>query len=171
MAELKDVLRGALGLYIESTAKAADAFPGQPVSIHFEAIARAYPGVTLVEVKTEPKLFDTLLVANLPVNQAVIFEKSAKLPNETPYSTPYWLTSAGTTGMYSVADQSLRGLPSTPPPITTKWSLLLVDGVPLEYVTPVAYKREEPAQGEIWEPFAILPPCVGGLFGAGLFHY
>jgi hypothetical protein len=40
-----------------------------------------------------------------------------------------------------------------------RWSFL-VNGVPIEYTTDVAYKVEESAKGEVWKPFDILPPAV-----------
>jgi hypothetical protein len=59
--------------------------------------------------------------------------------------------------MYTVENQALRGVPETPRFAKVRWSIA-VNGVPLEYETDLAWKTGEPAIGEVWRPFEVLPP-------------
>ncbi len=98
---------------------------------------------------------------NLTPNKDFTFEKTVRIPANAPLTAPYWLTEPFAYGMYSVANQELRGLPETPRFASVHWSFT-VNGITLEYDTDVAYKTEESAIGEVWQPFEVLPPVTAG---------
>ena len=156
LAEIKDVIRGCLGIYLEATAAEPIAYPGDAVKIHLEGINRSDLAVTLAAVSIQPALFDTLFALPLAFNQNFKFDKKVQLLFDTPFTGPYWLQTPYSEGMYTVNQQTLRGLPETPRFARVRWSVT-VNGIPLEYDTDVAYKVEEPAIGEVWRPFEILP--------------
>jgi hypothetical protein len=51
--------------------------------------------------------------AALPSNELVAKDLSCKIPENTPYSQPYWLRQRGTLGTFAVDDQKLIGLQKT----------------------------------------------------------
>ncbi|MCC6461649.1 MAG: PIG-L family deacetylase [Saprospiraceae bacterium] len=160
LEEIKDVIRGCMGLYLEATAAEPTATPGDAVKLRLECIFRNAPPageVTLTGVSVLPGVFDTLPAKVLPRNFDWVLNKTVTIPANTPFTSPYWLNDRSTLGMYTVKDQRLRGVPETPRDIKVRWSLS-VNGTPVEFVTDVAYKTEEPAIGEIWRPFDVLPP-------------
>ena len=160
LADLKEVIRGCLGIYLEATAADPTVTPGESVKLRLEAIWRAPLGgseVTLNAISVRPGLFDTLPAKKLEANKGFIVERKINIPQDAGLTAPYWLRTAASNGMYVVENQELRGLPETPRYATVRWSLTL-NGVPLEYETEVAWKTGEPAIGEVWRPFEVLPP-------------
>ncbi|MBK8557049.1 MAG: PIG-L family deacetylase [Lewinellaceae bacterium] len=157
LAEIKEVIRGCLGLYLEATAAERTATPGDAVKLRLEAVNRSDMDVQLAAIMVSSHLFDTIMGVSLQNNRVFEMNQSVVLPQDASYTAPYWLNGQATLGMYSVPNQELRGLPETPRFLNVKWSLT-VNGVPLEYTTDVAYKLEEPARGEVWQPFDVLPP-------------
>ncbi len=159
LAEIKEVIRGCLGIYLEATAATPVVTPGETVKIRLECIARANYPVVLSAVQIRPLLFDTVLAKNLEPNKGLVFETPVRIPADAGITAPYWLQQTFDIGMYHVDDQQLRGLPETPRFAKVRWSIT-VDGRPLEYETEVAYKIDEPAVGEVWRPFEVLPPVT-----------
>jgi LmbE family N-acetylglucosaminyl deacetylase len=157
LAEIKDVIRGCLGLYLEATAAEPTATPGEQVKIRLEAISRAAHNVQLTNVQILPALFDSTLAKKLDPNKGFILERRVKIADAAAFTAPHWLQKTATVGMYSVENQALRGEPETPRYASARWSLT-VNGIPLDYETDVAWKTGEPAVGEVWRPFEVLPP-------------
>ncbi|MFN0174629.1 MAG: PIG-L family deacetylase [Saprospiraceae bacterium] len=157
LAEIKEVIRGCLGLYLEATANEPIATPGDAVKIRLEAISRTAHTVQLAGVEILPSLFDTLPGTALTVNKGWVLEKTVRIAKDAAFTAPFWLQNVSTTGMYSVEKQALRIMPETPRYATVLWRFM-VNGIPLEYETEVAWKTGEPAVGEVWRPFEVLPP-------------
>ncbi|MDX1910901.1 MAG: PIG-L family deacetylase [Saprospiraceae bacterium] len=157
LAEIKEVIRGCLGLYLEATANEPTATPGDAIKIRLEAISRAPYAVQLNSVGITPGLFDSLPNATLIQNKAWVLEKSVRIAPDASFTAPYWLQNPASLGMYAVAEQTLRGAPETPRYATVRWQFT-ISGTPIEYVSEVAWKTGEPAIGEVWRPFEVLPP-------------
>jgi len=157
LAETKDVIRGCLGLYFDATASAPTTSPGQQVKVRLEAINRSALDVQLNALSIRPSLKDTTTAFALINNKGFILNTSITIPENAPYTAPYWLQKAATIGMYNVEDQLLRGVPETPRYATVRW-MLTVQGIPIEYESEIAYKVGESSIGEVWRPFEVLPP-------------
>ncbi len=158
LEEIKTVIRGCLGLYLEATSDDPTATPGDKVKLRLECISRAAGSqVVLTQVSILPGLFDTLSAQALETNKGWVLSKTVAIPENAPFTAPYWLNDAASLGMYHVPKQELRGLPETPRYAKVRWGLT-VNGIPLEYETDVAWKTGEPAIGEVWRPFEVLPP-------------
>jgi LmbE family N-acetylglucosaminyl deacetylase len=160
--EIKEVVRGCLGLYLEATAAETTATPGDPVALRLECIYRgtlpAGGAVALSKLSVLPGIFDTTTTQSLDRNKNWVVNKTVQLPETIGSTAPYWLRQSYSSGMYTVEDQLLRGQPETPRQFKVRWTVT-VNGTPLDYETEVAYKIEEPAIGEVWRPFDILPPA------------
>ncbi len=159
LAAIKSVIRSCLGLYLEATTAESAVAPGESVRIRLEAINRSKLDVQLTGWSIQPGLFDTLPARKLANNQDYTYEKIVKIPANAPFTAPYWLTQPFAYGMYTVDNQSLRGLPETPRFASVHW-VFTVNGIPLDLDTEVAYKTEESAIGEVWQPFQVLPPVT-----------
>lgn len=157
LVEIKEVVRGCLGLYLEATANEPTATPGDAVKIRLELIGRTAHAVELLGVKILPGLFDTLPAATLAANKAWVLEKTVRVAPDAAFTAPYWLQNTSSVGMYTVENQLLRGVPETPRYARVHWSLR-INGVPVDYDTDLAWKTGEPAIGEVWRPFEVLPP-------------
>jgi LmbE family N-acetylglucosaminyl deacetylase len=157
LAEIKDVIRFCTGLFLEATATEVAASPGDKLKMKLEAIQRGITPVILTSVRYEPALFDTTFAFSLLDNKVLNYENTVKIPENTAYTAPYWLQKPYTNGMYTVTEQALRGLPETPRFAKVLWKIN-INGTTIDYETPVVYKTEEPAIGEIYKPFEVLPP-------------
>jgi LmbE family N-acetylglucosaminyl deacetylase len=157
LADIKQVIQWCLGLYLEAVAESPTASPGDAVKLRLEAINRSDWQVQLTGVQVLPALRDSTLAFPLQNNKDLNLAWTVSLPANAPFTGPYWLQQPNNEGMYTVPEQTLRGQPETDRYLKVRWRLS-VNGVPLEYLSEVAYKTEEPAYGELWRPFEILPP-------------
>ncbi len=158
LADIKEVIRGCLGLYLEATAAEPIVSPGETVRLRLEAINRSDLPVVLAGMSVLPGLFDTVPSLALANNKGFVFEKKVQFGEHTAFTAPYWLLAPFDQGMYTVEDQTLRGTPETRRFARVRW-LLTISRIPIEYETDVAYKVEENALGEMWRPFEVLPPA------------
>jgi LmbE family N-acetylglucosaminyl deacetylase len=159
LAQIKEVIKGCLGIYLEAVADNSTGTPGAPVEINLEAIQRAGVKIQLTGISVLPGLFDTTMTFDLANNKDFTYRKKVMIPADAPFTAPFWLQMPGTTGMYNVPDQNLHNMPETPRYAKVRWTFN-IDGTPMEYTTDVAFKTEESARGEVWKPFDVLPPAV-----------
>jgi LmbE family N-acetylglucosaminyl deacetylase len=155
--ELDKIIAACLGLHLEaSTAKEA-VTPGQTASITLEAINRSNIPVTLQEVRF-PISGDSMKIdAALPSNELVKKDLTCRIPENTPYSQPYWLRKPGTLGAFAVDDQKLVGLPENPPAVPVDL-ILQVSGQELRYTVDTKYRTVDTLPSEVPRPLVIVPP-------------
>jgi len=162
LSEIKEIIRGCLGLFMEAIAEDYSATPGQDVTVNVEIINRSNVEVTLQKLAFLPLQKDTAMQQPLAQNEALKFSKKLQLPQTMPFSSAYWLNQPWALGMYTVPDQTLRGLPETPRQFKVKYTLL-VAGKIIEWESDIAFKREDPVKGEIYRPFEVTPPVFGNI--------
>ncbi len=155
--EIKEIIKHCLGLYIEADAINDTASPGENVPITLEVINRSNLEVILNSFTILPSFRDSTLEKELVNNKDYKIKTNVKINANEGYSAPYWLKSKGTDGMYSVKEQSLIGKPETPRPVKVNFTFT-IGGQKLDYIIPVSYKYTDPAKGEIYQPFEVLPP-------------
>src|SRR4030095_14516017 len=156
-AELDQIIAACLGLHVETSTTNETVTPGQTATIKLEAIKRWNLPVTLQEVRFPPWGESMKIDAALPSNELVTKELSCKIPEDTPYSQPYWLRKPGTLGAFAVDDQTLVGLPETPPKLPVE-IVLQVNGQELRYVVDTKYRMVDPVAGELRRPLFMEPP-------------
>jgi LmbE family N-acetylglucosaminyl deacetylase len=157
-AELDKILAACLGLHVEAST-ATEAFsPGQTATIKLEAINRSNIPVTLQEVRFPNTGDSNKIDAALPSNELVTKDLSCRIPNDAPYSQPYWLRKPGTLGTFAVDDQKLIGLPENPPALPVE-IVLQVNGQELRYLVDTRYRTIDPVAGEVRGPIVIAPPA------------
>jgi LmbE family N-acetylglucosaminyl deacetylase len=156
-AELDEIIAACLGLHVEASTSNETVTPGQTEKIKLEAINRCNLPVTLQEVRF-PLSGDSMKIdAALPSNELVTKELSYKIPEDTPYSQPYWLRKPGTLGAFAVDDQRLIGLPENPPELPIQ-IVLQVNGQELRYTVDTKYRTVDPVAGELRRRLVIAPP-------------
>ncbi|MEM9671497.1 MAG: PIG-L family deacetylase [Bacteroidota bacterium] len=179
--ELDKVLQACLGLYAEVRSGTNvlvrrfrgqrtrpgvaeySAIPGDSVTLNFEVVQRAPEvDVRLKEIKVARIGYDTLINNTLQDNQLVEFSKTVKLPDNLPYTEPYWLQAENDGFTFTVNDQTLIGRDENPSLLEADFSLT-VNGQPLNLTTAVIYKRNDPRKGEMYRPFVIIPPVLVSL--------
>src|SRR5207247_1079819 len=155
--EFDQIIAACLGLHVEASTANEAVTPGQTETIKLEAINRCNIPVTLQEVRF-PLSGDSMKIdAALPSDQLVTKDLSCKIPENTPYSQPYWLRKPGTLGAFAVDDQTLVGLPENPPDLPVE-IVLQVNGQELRYTVDTKHRMVDPVAGELRRPLVIEPP-------------
>ncbi len=154
--EIKEIIYACSGLYLEVTAGQISAVPSENLQLKLEAINRSNADIELSKVRLNPgnseKVFEVKLENNKDWNTNIAYQ----IPGNTPYSSPYWLNDAGSTGMYKVKDQQLRGLPETPIQTTAEFDLK-INGTSISFQKPIVYKYNDNVSGETYQNFEIVP--------------
>jgi LmbE family N-acetylglucosaminyl deacetylase len=156
-AELDGIIAACLGLHVEASTTNEAVTPGQSATVKVEAINRCNIPVKVQEIRF-PLSGDSMKIdATLPLNELITKDLSFKIPQNTPYSQPYWLRKPGTVGAFAVDDQTLVGLPENPPDLPLE-IVLQVNGQELRYIVDTKYRLVDPVAGELRRPFVIEPP-------------
>ena len=154
--ELKTIIEACAGLYLEVSAGSPNAAPNSDVTLNMEVLNRSNATINLVSYNLSTLESGITKNMSLASNQRLNFEESITIPNTKNYTTPYWLNTASTLGMYSVKDQSLIGLPETPRAVFVDFNLM-IEGTPISIKKPVIYRYSKPETGELYRPFEIIP--------------
>ncbi len=162
LAEIDQIILSCAGVFVEAKADESTANPGETIDLDIEYINRSQTPIVLKKVSIEPALFDTTMNELLEFNQSYLLTKTVKLPEELGITSPYWLTKEGELGMYNVEDQQLRGLPETPKATQVSW-LLSISGVEIPVTKDIIYKYNDPAIGEVYQPFEVIPEYSVGI--------
>jgi LmbE family N-acetylglucosaminyl deacetylase len=166
-AELDQIIVACLGIHLEASTVNASYTPGQNATIKLEAINRGNIGVTLREVRFPLSGETTRIDAGLPNGELVTKDLSAKIPENTDYSQPYWLRQPGTAGTFAVDDQKLIGLPENPPHLPTEVTLE-ISGQELRFTLDTRYRTVDPIAGELREELVIAPPVFANIASGAL---
>lgn len=154
--EIKTLIAGCAGLYLEGIADVAETTANSRIKIQVEATNRSEIPITLTAIKMQPDspfVFQPqALVPNIPYKTTL----NCSIPNSIQNTQPYWLEQAYTDGMYQVNDTTLIGLPEKPRSIRLTFELTLFDTtIPFERI--VHYQYTDDVKGELHMPLDIVP--------------
>ena len=154
--ELKTIIEACAGLYLEVSANSPNAAPNSDVTLNMEVLNRSSANIDLISYNLSTLNKGISKNMKLSSNEKLNFEEGITIPNSNNYTTPYWLNTQSTLGMYSVKDQNLIGLPETPRSVFVDLNLL-IEGTPISFTKPVIYRYSKPDKGELYRPFEIIP--------------
>jgi len=156
--ELEDLIVAVAGLYLEASAQEPYTNPGNSVKIQIEALNRSNADIVLKSVSISS---DEVARNNIRLeeNKKVTLELNLSIPDNTSYTSPYWLAEKGSLGMYRVDSQSLIGKPETPRAFHANFDLDF-NGLRITIKRPVIHRYSRPDRGELYEPFEILPEAT-----------
>lgn len=157
LQQVKRLIQAAAGLYLEITAKEPTAVPGDSLTLELEAINRSPATIRLEQLRfplLKERISEKELLEN---NKAYSHQIKVKLPQDLPVSQPYWLELEQEKGMFVVENNQRIGMAENPAALEGELRLV-VEGVRITFSLPVVYKYTEPAEGEIYQPFALIPP-------------
>jgi len=160
LSELDEAIALCAGLWMDASAQAASVVPGGELKINAQAINRSTVPATLerVEIAGAGSATDASTAALAP-NQLVTRTLSVRIPANEPYTQPYWLREPRHGDRYTVADQTLLGLPETPAPLVVRFAVKVQDDE-LVFVRPVQHRYVDTARGERVRPLEIVPPVA-----------
>lgn len=160
LKEIKRIIEACSGLFLEAVADDASANPGDKINLTLEAINRSDTPLMLKSVIANPGNRDQSLHKPLQNNQRENISLEIPLAKSMAYTVPYWLTEKPELGMYQVKDKSLVGKPETPRGLSVTFNMVYDNSVTIPITKEVVYKFSDPAKGEIYQPFEILPPVA-----------
>lgn len=163
-AHLDRVIAACLGLHTEVRVPAAEATPGEPLTLKLGVIARALPPglpVRWVESSLLPTGQTLGTGLTLEPDRGVEATAETTLPGDAPLTTPYWLREEGTAGMFRVDDPALIGRPESPPAFAVRHTLAIGDET-LVFTDEAVEVIDDPVRGEIRRPLRVVAPVTLG---------
>src|SRR5690606_36127114 len=122
-SELRAIILACAGLYLEASADTPSSSAGSRATLKIEAVNRSSRPIRLKSIEiqgAEAGLRPDLALANNVKNE---LEIAFLVPGDTPYTSPYWLSTPWSLGNYTVERQDLIGLPRTPAPFVARFVL------------------------------------------------
>lgn len=156
--ELQELILEVCGLYLEASSAVANSVPGSSVKINIEALNRSNITISFnsVSLASESYPQDKLRLDNNEKKSLVL---DLKIPEDQPYTSPYWLAEKGSLGMYNVNQPELIGSPETTRPFHAEFELEF-NGYTMKISKPVIHRYSRPDKGELYVPFEIIPEAT-----------
>lgn len=160
MSELESVITYCAGLWFEANSKNYGTAIGDTANIELSMLNRSGIGVELISAQlfAGDEKMGEIVSGSLEPNK--IWKSTQKFVlKKQPPTQPYWLANQNDKGMFKVDNQTLIGLPETPPSMHARFRIRLGDEKPLVLTldAPVIHKYVDRAIGELYRPFTILP--------------
>lgn len=169
LAELDEALGLAAGLWLDASAERFQVVPGDTVRIELTAVNRSSFPITLEEVRLEGVRGapEVKLGKRLAYNELVRHTASVALPEDRPYSQPFWLQQPPGGAVYWLTDAERANRPDPEPPLLARFRLRFGEQA-IDLVRPVAHRYVDRAVGELVRPLEVVPPVSVRLESAAL---
>jgi LmbE family N-acetylglucosaminyl deacetylase len=161
-AQLDKIIAACLGLHVEASTGTETFTPGQTATVKLEAINRSNVPVTLQEARFPNTSDSNKIDAPLASNELVKKDLSCRIPDDAPYSQPYWLRKPRALGTFGVDDQKLIGLPDNPPALPVE-IVLQIGGQELRYTVDTKYRTPDTLPTEVPRSLVIAPPVFANV--------
>jgi LmbE family N-acetylglucosaminyl deacetylase len=152
--EVKDLIEGASGLWLEVFTNQQYAVQGDSVKINFVLNDRLGVGAKLNDVAVDQ--FDSSFSSDLQKNRNFSFAKALFIPDTKEITQPYWLQNKMEEGYFNVTDQLLIGQADVTPAYTATYNLT-INGGKISFSKPVKYKFTDQVKGEVYQPVFVIP--------------
>ena len=154
--EIKKIIAGCAGLYLEAVASAQEITSNTAVKLKLEAINRSVIPMQLQNIKnvSSGDVITKDIELKTNSNQSIDFE--IKLAENFNYTQPYWLAEKGTIGMYSVDQQNNIGKPDIIREVKLIFNVV-IQGVTIPFEREIIYKYNDDVKGEVYKPLDIVP--------------
>ena len=153
--QVKEIIEACLGLYLEASAISSSGTPNSAIDVDFEVLNRSDVNIQLTSITSTIDKKIIYKGFELTQNKKFSFKESFLLKTDD-FSDPYWLRKEASLGMYRVDNQQLIGKPETPRIVKIDFNLI-INLTPIIITKDVVVRYAERDQGEIYEPFEILP--------------
>ena len=162
LQELDEAMALSAALSLDAQASNYAVTPGGNLRVSITAVARTPAQVTLTAVKLSgmegaPAL--NLAPAVLANNQPSQYTLNLRVPEDQPYSQPYWLDLPKDGNLYAVRDPRQIGFAENPPVLEARFTVKIA-GQEIELTRPVQYRYTDPVYGDLIRPLAIVPPVA-----------
>ncbi|WP_200978798.1 PIG-L family deacetylase [Echinicola sp. 20G] len=152
---IKEIIAQALGLKIEFLAEKQQAYIGEELSstLLFNNPSTVPVELVKIDVQGGNHSINTSLTNNEVKREPIRLE----FGKDSPISQPYWIENEPQENLFQVKEQSKIGMPFNDPTVSGKVTFKVADEL-LEMDIPLKYKYNDPVDGEVNQPFVVLPP-------------
>ena len=153
--QIKEIILACVGLYLEVSAISPSGTPNSKIDVNFEVLNRSAINVQLTSITSTTDENIIFKGFELTQNKKFNFKENILLKTDE-FTDPYWLKKEASLGMYRVDSLQLIGKPETPRSIKIDFNLI-INYMSITITKNVVFRYAERDQGEIYEPFEILP--------------
>ena len=152
--ELKKIILGCGGIYLEAIAENQNATKGSTLNVRLEAINRSTQNINLKSVQGSkaPIVINENLANNKDFNRTITYS----VLENFEFTAPYWLKEKGTEGMYRVDNQENIGIPDVIRQAKITFTVE-INGVTIPFDSIIVYKYNDSVKGEVYNPFDVVP--------------
>lgn len=165
LKDLDETIALCAGLYLDASTDRYAVVPGETLQVSFEATSRTRFPLALKSLKLEgmdgapSQDFPSVALAyNQPDRRSL----KITVPQDQPYSQPYWLRKPGNGFTYVIEDQQLVGLAETPP-VLRAHIRIRAGSEEIDYVRPVVRRYVSRTEGETTRALVVVPPVAVGI--------
>ena len=158
-AELREIIQACAGLWLEAIADDFAVTRGGRVPVTIKLINQSGYPITLQKIQLPFTNDDSTLNISPKANQPVEIKTELRVPADATYSQPYWLREKHGPGLFTVAEQSLIGLPEKKNVPPLRFSVQ-IGAENFTFETPVLYRWADPVKGERYRDLEITPPVT-----------
>ena len=151
------LIQSCAGIWLEYTTVNAQASPGARVPASLLIVNRSAEPFRLERITLPFSGRDTIVNAALPLNKPVRIQADMAIPLTQQPSQQYWLKQPSTPGYYRVGPAEPIGLALGPDPCFAVVELSHPAGS-IRLRVPLMTRTVDPVEGEIYDPFPIVPP-------------
>lgn len=159
---LDQIILDCAGVYAELRADEQYKTAGDELKMDLEVIARSVSGLQVKSVAIEGLSIDSTVGQELARNETKLLQFAANIPAGEKTRSPYWLVQEGTLGMYRVDDRHMIGKPENDN-IYSAELIVALQGQDITIQVPLVYTETDPAVGQEYFPFDILPAVTANI--------
>lgn len=143
-----------LGVKAEFIIRKEISYPGEEIETELLFNNPSSLPINVKSVKTSFSdfLIDKIATENKPLNQAI----KLSIPTDYPVSQPFWLESPLDNSLFDITDIQKIGQPINQASISTQVTME-IDGQTIQLDLPLMYKYNDQVDGEIKQPFTLVP--------------
>jgi len=154
---LTQIIAQCLGLYVSAESSRSYVTPKDEVMAKVEVTNRSQKTLLLNRVYSDQLYFFENTQPQSINPLASLYVESLEAPlNSIDLSTPYWLKNEATSGRFNVSNANLIGAAFGPESVSVNLDFSL-EGHEFTVKTPLRYKYRDRVQGEVFDPFVVLP--------------
>ncbi|ADR20217.1 PIG-L domain-containing protein [Marivirga tractuosa] len=131
--------------------------PGDQINLNMELVNRSDADLKVIGASINAIGEDLDIAGELSNNDVKLQSFAIKIPEDFPYSNPYWLDDPSANGLYKVENQKLIGKAENDPAIIAEINLS-INGNKFSFSSPLKYKSSDRISGEIIQPLYVIPP-------------
>lgn len=160
--ELIGIIKSSAGLWLEAIASDYSSAPGYDVNVKTTIINRSSNKFKVNKIEFPNLQYNSSFDSKLEYNIPFSYENKISIPDNFPFSQPYWLIDEPSIGLFATPEQTMIGMAENSPTIPVKISLDY-GGVILDFIIPLLYRWNDRVEGELYRPFEIRPPVTANV--------